>query len=77
MQSIRISKLPSSAQKLQSNCYLMFLPSFPNSALNLFLVASIKLELPIAGSHQSSLCRHKRGKGFEHVDLGDGGPGIR
>ena len=77
MQSIRISKLPSFAQKLQSNRYLMFLPSFPNLALNLFLVASIKLKLPTVGSHQSSLCRHKRGKASEHVDLGDGGLGIR
>ena len=77
MQSIRISKLPSFAQKLQSNRYLMFLPSFPNSALKLFLVASIKLELPTAGSHQSSLCRHERGKGSEHVKLGDDGPRTR
>ena len=77
MQSIRILELPSFAQKLQSNSYLMFLPSFPNSTLNLFLVASVKLELPTVESHQSSLCRHERGKGSEHVELGDDGPRTR
>lgn len=55
----------------------MFLLSFPNSTLNLFLVASVMPWLLVLDSYRSPSCWLKSGKGFEHVDIGDGGPSPR
>ena len=55
----------------------MFLLTFPNFTLNHFVIASVMPWLPVLDSHHSPSCWLESGKGFEHVDISDGGPGLK
>ena len=52
----------------------MFLPSFPNSTLNLFLEAPY---VPLVPSNHSLQCRQDIGHGPDWAKVGEGGLGPR
>ena len=69
------SNVPSLGQKPQRRHCRIFLPSLPNSTLNLFLVTVVVVEVLEAETQISSFYKSKKRHGLEQVEIGKGRQG--